>query len=107
MAEDIIGTSLEYTAIILLNSHYQMVFSSSYLSPQMSGALRGLSYCSRQGFMQKPVPAKVQREFMMGDCSALNGTAILQPQGSDDVSEQDTECKSQWLKEPIAKRLFF
>lgn len=82
MAQEIIGPSLEFTAVILL--HDWVVLSNGFLNASIylhglvvhSALIRGMSYSSRQWLMQKAVLGQSAENKMMV-CPALNGTVIL------------------------------
>lgn len=108
MTEKIISSSLEYTTIILLNSNYQMVVSISYLSPQIGGTHRGVSYCIGQGFMQKPIPANVQRIHDGGLLSRQWDSNSTCSKARITFSEQDTERRQETkVEETYSKKIFY
>lgn len=82
MAQEIIGPSLEFTAVILL--HDWVVLSNGFLDARLylhglvvhSALIGGMAYSSRQWSMQKAMLGQsAENKMMVGP--ALNGTVIL------------------------------
>lgn len=82
MAQEIIGPSLEFTAVILL--HDWVMLSNDFLNARIylhglvvhSALIRGMSYSSRQWLMQKAMLGQSAENKIL-ECPALNGTVIL------------------------------